>query len=112
MAPPSKACTDLGRSGNAIAGSIPLQNMNLRRRFTVLCILSRVGVTYRTGSGLDDWIYCSLYIHNSGPQAIQRYRCSTSFTAYRYAHTRILTLYYSYPDNGFITVSLSLQITH
>jgi hypothetical protein len=26
-------------------------------------ILSRVGVTYKTGFGLDDWIYCTLYIH-------------------------------------------------
>jgi hypothetical protein len=24
-------------------------------------ILSRVGVTYKTGFGLDDWIYCTLY---------------------------------------------------
>jgi hypothetical protein len=25
--------------------------------------LSRVGVIYKTGFGLDDWIYCTLYIH-------------------------------------------------
>jgi hypothetical protein len=25
-------------------------------------ILSRVGVIYKTGLGLDDWIYCALYI--------------------------------------------------
>jgi hypothetical protein len=40
-------------------------------------MMSRVGglrVTYRTGFGLDDWIYCTLYIHNSGLQVIQRYR--------------------------------------
>jgi hypothetical protein len=24
-------------------------------------ILSRVGVTYKMGFGLDDWIYCTLY---------------------------------------------------
>jgi hypothetical protein len=29
-----------------------------------------VCVTYTTGSGLDDWIYCPLYIHNSELQAI------------------------------------------
>jgi hypothetical protein len=29
-------------------------------------ILSRVGVTYETGFGLDDWIYCILYIHTFG----------------------------------------------
>jgi hypothetical protein len=33
----------------------------------------------QTGFGLDDWIYCTLYIHNSGLQAIQRYRYSTHF---------------------------------
>jgi hypothetical protein len=36
-------------------------------------ILSRVEglcVTYKTGFGLDDWIYCTLYIHKSGLQAI------------------------------------------
>jgi hypothetical protein len=26
-------------------------------------ILSNVGVTYKTGFGLDDWIYCTLHIH-------------------------------------------------
>jgi hypothetical protein len=28
-----------------------------------LRILSRIGVTYKTGLGLVDWIYCTLYIH-------------------------------------------------
>jgi hypothetical protein len=28
-----------------------------------LRILSRIGVTYKTGFGLDDWIYFTLYIH-------------------------------------------------
>jgi hypothetical protein len=37
-------------------------------------VLSGVGVTFKTGSGLDDLIYCTLYIHNSGLQATQRYR--------------------------------------
>jgi hypothetical protein len=44
-------------------------------------VLSRcrgVCVTYKTGFGLDDWIYCTLYIHNSGLQA-KRYRYSTHF---------------------------------
>jgi hypothetical protein len=37
------------------------------------------------------------------------------FTVHRYTHTSltsVLSLRKSYPDNGFITVSLSLQITH
>jgi hypothetical protein len=33
-------------------------------------ILSRVWVTYKTGFGLDDWIYCTSYIHNSSLQVI------------------------------------------
>jgi hypothetical protein len=33
-------------------------------------ILSRIGVTIRRGFGLDDRIYCVLYIRNSGLQAI------------------------------------------
>jgi hypothetical protein len=31
-----------------------------------LLIFSRVGVTYKTGFRLDDWIYCTLYIHTLG----------------------------------------------
>jgi hypothetical protein len=30
---------------------------------TCFIILSRVGMTYKTGFGLDDWIYSALYIH-------------------------------------------------
>jgi hypothetical protein len=33
-----------------------------------IIILSRVGLIYKTGFGLHDWIYCTLYIHNSGLQ--------------------------------------------
>jgi hypothetical protein len=56
-------------------------------------ILSCVGVTHMTSSGLDDWIYCTLYIHNSELQAIQRYRWSTHFAVHRYTHIRILSLH-------------------
>jgi hypothetical protein len=56
-------------------------------------MLSRVGVTYKTGFGLDYWIYCTLYIHNSGRQAIQRYRYSTHFPLHHYAYTRVLNLH-------------------
>jgi hypothetical protein len=31
---------------------------------------SRVGVTYKMGFELDDWIYCTLYVHNSELQAV------------------------------------------
>jgi hypothetical protein len=40
----------------------------------IIFVLSRVRVTYKMGFGLDDWIYCTFYINNSGLQAIQRYR--------------------------------------
>jgi hypothetical protein len=50
------------------------------------------------------------YSHTSELQVIQRYRWSTHFTVHSYTRTRILSLHKSYPGNGFITVSLSLQI--
>jgi hypothetical protein len=28
-------------------------------------LLSRLGVTYKTGFGLDFWIFCTLYIHTT-----------------------------------------------
>jgi hypothetical protein len=34
------------------------------------CHEQGVWVTYKTGSGLDDWIYCIVYIRNSGLQVI------------------------------------------
>jgi hypothetical protein len=39
-------------------------------------------VTYKTGFRLDDCTYCTLYIQNSGLQAIQRYRESAYFTVH------------------------------
>jgi hypothetical protein len=77
-------------------------------------IFTCIGVTYKTGFGLDDSIYCILYsyIHNSGLRVIERYRWSTQFTVHCYTHTRVLSLRLSYPGNGFITVSLSLHIAH
>jgi hypothetical protein len=46
----------------------------IHAHFWVNYILSYVGVTYKTGFRFGDWIYGTLYIHNSGLQAIQRYR--------------------------------------
>jgi hypothetical protein len=42
---------------------------------------------------LDVWIYRALYIHNSGLQAIQNYRCSAHFTLHRYTRTKVLNLH-------------------
>jgi hypothetical protein len=67
---------------------------------------------YRRCFRLDDWIYFTLYIHNSGLQVIQWYHSSTHFSVHRYTRTRVLSLHLSYPGNGFITISLSLPITH
>jgi hypothetical protein len=52
------------------------------------------------------------YTFSSGLQAIQHYRWSTHFTVHCCTRTRVHSLHKSYPDNGLITVSLSLQIKH
>jgi hypothetical protein len=67
-----------------------------------------VCMTYKMGSGLDDWIFWHLiHTHNSGLQVIQCYCYSTHFIIHRCTHTRVLSLHWSYPGNGFTTVSLS-----
>jgi hypothetical protein len=50
-------------------------------------------MTYKTGSGLDDWICWHLNTHSSRLQTIQRYRYSTHFAVYHCTHTRILSLH-------------------
>jgi hypothetical protein len=47
-----------------------------------IIILSHIGVIYKTGFGLDDWVYCTLYTHNSGLQ-VQRYRRFTHITIFK-----------------------------
>jgi hypothetical protein len=37
--------------------------LKLRYSPRVGLMLPRVGVTYKKGFGLDDWIYCTIYIH-------------------------------------------------
>jgi hypothetical protein len=61
---------------------------------------------------LDDLIYWHLLHTTRDYRQLQRYRYFTHFTVHRCTHIRILSLHYSYPGNGLITVSLSLQITH
>jgi hypothetical protein len=44
-------------------------------------------MTYKMGFGLDDWIYCTLYIHTTQDcRQLQRYRYSTHFAVHRYTH--------------------------
>jgi hypothetical protein len=51
-----------------------------------------IGMTYKTGFGLDDWIYCNLYIHKSGLQPITA--LLLSYTLYSSPlHTRVLTFH-------------------
>jgi hypothetical protein len=55
---------DLGVNLKILSEPIPVQPQ---------LTLSRVRMTYKRGFGLDDWIYCTFYIHNTGLQAIHRY---------------------------------------
>jgi hypothetical protein len=61
---------------------------------------------------LDDWIYCTLYIHNSGLQVVQRYCLFTHFTVHRYTRTRILSSLVVSWQWIYNSLLLSLEITH
>jgi hypothetical protein len=74
-------------SHSGIDGSNPIQGIDAYLYYF------RVQFTYKTGFGLDDWIYCTLYIHNSGLKAIQRYRYSTHFPAHLFTRIRVLSLH-------------------
>jgi hypothetical protein len=60
------------REMGLISTFMDIQINNIKCNYTVTC--RKLLVTYTTGFGLDDWIYCTLYIHNSGLQVIQLYR--------------------------------------
>jgi hypothetical protein len=74
--------------------------------------LSRVGVTYKT---VLEWMIDLMHLihsHNSGLQAILPYRFSTHFQ-FTVAHALGFSVFNSrILVTGFITVSLSLKITH
>jgi hypothetical protein len=66
-------------------------------------------MTYKTGSGLDDWIYCTLFVHST-----RDYRQYSSIAD---LHTLQLTITHAlgvsvFTSHILATVSLSLQITH
>jgi hypothetical protein len=65
---------------------------------------------YRRGFGLDDLIYWHLIDTFPYYRQLQRYRWSTHFTVHRYTCTRVFSHHYSFPSNGFITVSLSPEV--
>jgi hypothetical protein len=79
--------------------------------FNMHIILSRVGVTYKTGFGLDVWIYCTLYIHT-----IRDYR---QYYAIAILHTLRFTTAHALGFSDFtsrtlatdLSVSLTLQFT-
>jgi hypothetical protein len=73
-------------------------------------ILPRVGVPWLiiTGSGLDDW-HTFTHFGSTGNTALSLFY---TLSVHRWTRTRIVSLHQSYPGNGFITVSLSLQLTH
>jgi hypothetical protein len=55
-------------------------------------IFSRVLVTTDRNFGLNGWTYCTLHVHNSGLQAIQRNRWFTQFTIHHCSRNRILSI--------------------
>jgi hypothetical protein len=50
-------------------------------------------MTYKTRFGLDDWIYCTLYRHNSGLHAITEPSLVCTLYNSPYTRTRILSLH-------------------
>jgi hypothetical protein len=74
-------------------------------------------VTYKTGSGLDDWIYYTLYIapYTFTTQDYRQYKAIADLHTLQFTVTR--SLWFSVFTSrilatDFITVSLWLQITH
>jgi hypothetical protein len=68
-----------------------------------------VCVTYQTSFGLH--LLHLIHSHRSGLQVIKGYLWFTHFTVHRCIRNRFLSLHELYPGNGFIAVSLALQIT-
>jgi hypothetical protein len=57
-------------------------------------LLSHLGVTYKTGFGLDDQFHCISYIHKTRDyRQLQRYRWSTHSGVHRYTRARVLSLH-------------------
>jgi hypothetical protein len=54
--------------------------------YIVACM--RECMTYKTGSGLGDWIYWHIIHSTRDYRQLERYRCSTHFTCHRYTRTR------------------------
>jgi hypothetical protein len=102
-----KVNKNLNRKNHTLPGAFRYFAANILSRIASFC------VTYKTGFRLDDWIYCTLYIHTT--RDYMQYSATTiytHFTVHRYTRARVLSLHQLYPGNGFIKVSLSLQITH
>jgi hypothetical protein len=80
-----------------------------------VALLSRVqcSMTNNNGfcTGLSD-LLARIHLHSSGLQAIITLSLFYTLSVHRCTLTRILCLHYSYPGNGFTTISLSFQHTH
>jgi hypothetical protein len=69
----------------------------------MLLVLSCVGVTYKTGFRLDDWIYCTLYIHT-----IRDYR---QYSAIAVLHTSQFTVAHAPEFSAFTSRLLATDLS-
>jgi hypothetical protein len=70
-------------------------------------IMSHVGVTYRWGFGLDDWIYCTLHIHTT--RNYRQYSTITDVHTLQFTVTQALG--FSAFNSHILARDLSLSIT-
>jgi hypothetical protein len=78
----------------------------------IFIILSRVGVTYKTGFRLNEWIYCNIYIHTT--RDCSQYSAVADLHNLQFTVTHALgfSVFISCTQATDIAVSISLQITH
>jgi hypothetical protein len=56
-------------------------------------ILARIRLTYKTGFGLDDWIYCTLYSYIRGTRDYSQYSAITDLHTFQFTVTHALELF-------------------
>jgi hypothetical protein len=81
--------------------------MNVNNKICSILVLSRVGVTYKTGFGVDDWIYCTLYI------PFRNYRqCSAIVILHTFQFTVTHTLGFSVFISRIVATDISQSHCH